>query len=390
MNRRVITVFICVILLITLLFGVYYVKKSENAGHTVTAVVKEFVSSADAEGYVVKNETEIDLSGGDYTRFYHKNGERVSANAKIASIYNSEADGNLINEIEEIDNRIKNLGDEYVNLTANDVIKVENYIDDDIDKIQSSMLSGNVSASSLTADRLEALFNIKHTNQTPKEEDKTALEAEKAGLEARLSSDKRDVYSSSGGIFAEKTDGFEGLVSVEKALSVSVSEFDKATETKAENDKKSCKIVDNYKWYIMCKVASDAVCDKAAGDYVKIEMPDSAVLKGKIEYISDEENSFRIVTVSTDRQYASLADMRKADVRLIFGSYTGYVVPTEALHVYEGEYGVFVKKNSKKVFKKAEILYSNDEYTVISKSGNTEIMLYDAIIVDGDLSEYYD
>ena len=77
-------------------------------------------------------------------------------------------------------------------------------------------------------------------------------------------------------------------------------------------------------------------------------------------------------------------------IKIIFESYKGFVIPTKAFHIYNGEYGVFVRKNSKKIFKKTEVIYSDDEYSVVSKSSETELKLYDAVITDGDLSEYYD
>lgn len=389
MNRKTITVFICLILLITVGVGIYYAVSSKKNGQTVTAVVKDFVRFSDAEGYVIKNETTVDLSGGSFMRFYYKNGERVAGNAKIASIYSTETDGTLINEIETLDSKIKNMSNEYVNLTANDVLKVEKYIDEDIDKIQTVMLTGDAAQCALISDRLYALFNIKHTNQSPKEEDKEALLAEKTALENKLSSDKRDVFAPCGGIFAEKTDGFEGLADVSLALGMTVEQFDELSEKKAQSAERQCKIVDNYKWYIACKVKETEVFGKKASDSVKIEMPDGQTLKGRVEYVSAPEDGYCVVTVSTDREYASLADIRKIKVRLIFDSYQGFVVPARALHVYNGEYGVFVKKSSKTAFKKAEVLYSDDEYAVISPLGDTELKLYDAVITDGDLSEYY-
>ncbi len=389
MNKKTITAVICLILLVTVGFGIYYAVVSTKNGQTVTAVVKDFVRFADAEGYVIKNEATVDLSGGSFMRFYYKNGERVAGNAKIASIYNTEADGTLINEIETLDTKIKNLGNEYVNLTANDVLKVEKYIDEDIDKIQTVMLTGNATQCSLVADRLYALLNIKHTNQSPKEEDKNALIAEKTELENKLSADKRDVFAPRAGIFAEKTDGHEGLADSSVALGMTVAQFDELAGKKTDSTERKCKIVDNYKWYIACKVPEASVADKKTSDSVKIEMPDGQILKGQVEYVSAAESGHCIVTVSTDREYASFADIRCIKVRLIFDNYTGYVVPARALHVYNGEYGVFVKKNSKTAFKKAEVLYSDDEYAVISPSGDTELELYDAVITDGDLSEYY-
>ncbi len=388
--RRIIAAVTAVILLFTACFALYYIKSSNGIGKTVTAVEKTFEKSAETEGFIVKNEKVIDLSGGEFARFYFKSGDKVSGGAKVASLYNSESDGALISEIEKIDERIKNLGSDYVNLTANDVLKVENYIDSDLDKIQSVMESGNAASETLLKDRLTALFNIKHTNSAPENDDEAALKREKQALEAKLSSAKSDILSPMGGIFSEKADGFEGLMTEEKARAVTVSEVGSLLSEKEKDVKRAAKIIDNYKWFIVCCVPEKTVSGKNEGDKVKLEMPAGEVISGVIEHISEPEDGKCALTVSSDRDFSSLADARKVKIKIIFESYKGFVIPTKAFHIYNGEYGVFVRKNSKKIFKKTEVIYSDDEYSVVSKSSETELKLYDAVITDGDLSEYYD
>ena len=223
--RRVIAILLVIILLFTAGFAVHYIKNS-GAGKTVTAVETTYEKSAETEGFILKNEKVIDLSGGEFARFYYKNGDKVSGNSKIVSLYNSESDGALIAEIEKIDERIKSLGSDYVNLTANDVLKVENYIDSDIDKMADVMAKGEAAEETLLRDRLTALFNIKHTNSAPENDDEEALNREKQALEGKLSSAKNDVFAPMGGIFSEKADGFEGAVTLDEAMNITPSGVD--------------------------------------------------------------------------------------------------------------------------------------------------------------------
>lgn len=387
--RKVIAALLAVILLFTVVFAVYYIKTGAGAGKTVTAVETTYEKSAETEGFILKNEKVIDISGGEFARFYYKNGEKVSGNSKIVSLYNSESDGALLSEIEKIDDRIKSLGSDYVNLTANDVIKVENYIDSDIDKLTDTMAKGDVAGETLLRDRLTALFNIKHTNSAPENDDEEALTREKQALEGKLSSAKNDIFAPMGGIFSEKADGFEDALSLEEAMQITVSGVDELLSLKEKETAKSVKIIDNYKWYIVCKVPAKAASGKETGDRVKIGMPDGTEVSGTIEHIAPD-SEYAALLLSSDKDFASLSDSRKVKIKVIFDRYKGFVIPTRALHIYDGEYGVFVKKNSKKLFKKAEVIYSDDVYSVVAKSSGTEIKLYDAVITDGDLSEYYD
>lgn len=387
--KRIIAISLSVILLFTVIFAAVYVKRTLGAGKTVTAVVKAFEKSIETEAYIVKDEAMIDLSAGEFTRFYYKNGERVAGGAKLVSLYNTESDGALISEIEKIDERIKNLGSDYVSLTANDVLKVENYIDSDIDMLEGVMARGDAAGQTLIRDRLTALFNIKHTNDVPENDDKEALNAEKAELERKLSSDKNDISSPCGGIFAEKQDGYEGYISIEEARSITLPELEALMEREPDIKGNYCKVIDNYRWYLVCKVRSALVAEKGVGSSVKLIMPDGEELKAVIEHISEEEGAYKALTLSSDRDYSQLQDARVVKVKIVFDNFTGFVLPTRAFHVYDGKYGVFIKKNSKKIFKATEILYSDDEYTVAAKSDKTELKLYDTVITDGDLSEYY-
>lgn len=390
MKRKVIVCILCVIALLTAVLAGYYIKYGSGKNGTVTAVVKTFEKSDETEGYIVKNERVINLDGGNFARYYFKNGEKVAAGSKIVSLYNNEEDGALIAEIEKIDERIKNLDGEYVNLTANDVIKVENYIDEDIDRLEKTYLKGDAASAALIKDRLVALFNIKHSNQAPAEDDKKALEQEKTALETKLSSAKNDILSPTAGIFSDKTDGFENILTFDNILNITREKFDEILKEKGTENSRACKIIDNYKWYIVCKVKSAVLSDKNTGDTVSVIMSDGETLNGKIEHIVPCEGAESIVVLSSDREYSGLSDVRKTEIKIVFDSYTGFVLPTKAFHFYDGEYGVFVKQNSRTVFKKTEVIYSDDEYTVVSKGGKTELKLYDTVITDGDLDEYYD
>ena len=326
--RRVIAILLVIILLFTAGFAVHYIKNS-GAGKTVTAVETTYEKSAETEGFILKNEKVIDLSGGEFARFYYKNGDKVSGNSKIVSLYNSESDGALIAEIEKIDERIKSLGSDYVNLTANDVLKVENYIDSDIDKMADVMAKGEAAEETLLRDRLTALFNIKHTNSAPENDDEEALNREKQALEGKLSSAKNDVFAPMGGIFSEKADGFEGAVTLDEAMNITPSGVDSLLAEKEKETGKAVKIIDNYKWYIIAKVPEKTVSGKEKGAKVKIGMPDGEIT-GTLEYLSATENGYVALLISTDRDSSSLSDARKVKIKLIFDRYSGFVIPTKA------------------------------------------------------------
>ena len=64
-------------------------------------------------------------------------------------------------------------------------------------------------------------------------------------------------------------------------------------------------------------------------------------------------------------------EIRKADCRLITTTYSGLKVSNDALRVVDGQEGVYVLVGQKIVFKPVEVIYSSDDFTLVSSSGST-------------------
>ncbi len=390
MKRNNVILGAILIVLVTVIFAGSYLYLNIESDKSVVITVQTLTDSAETTGYIVKNEAVIDLSGGSFVRFYAEDGEKVSGRSYIASVYDNESDGNLLAEIEAINDKIKNLSDEYINLTMNDILKIESYIDRDVDAYFSAVYSGDMAQADLIKGRLTTLFNIKHSGKSSNDVTEAELVKERKALEAKLSSAKYDIASPMGGILTKDTDGLEGLVDFERATSISVGEFDELMKTERETDKNKCKIVDNYKWLLMCKVSSDYAAVSSVGRTVEITTDKGEEITGKIEYISNPEEGECIMTLSSDRDFFNIGSSRFMDVTLVFNKYKGFVIPTKAFHMYNNEYGVFVESGNRLTFKRAEVIYSDDEYTVVNPSGKTALKLYDNVLVEGDLSEFYD
>ncbi len=388
--KKKVFIAVSLIFLLTILLAGRYVYDVIYGAKTIIATVKTIENSEETLAYIVKNETVISLSDSSFYRLYLKEGDKVSANEKIASLYSSEDDGLLISEIENIEEKIENLSSEYMDYTPNDIVKIEKYIDETIDSLSETSYKGELSEGSILKGRLDTLFNLKYKSSNSAKEEKEALIKKKTELEANLSRGRKDLYSPITGIFSENTDGLEAHLSPDEAMKLTVDEFSKVIEEKGEASDRECKIVDNSLFYISSKVSSSSVVGRKKGDKVKIVFPKKETIQGRIEYISEPADDFCIITISSDRFYENLGSERKTDVKIIFETHEGFVIPNSALHFYEGEYGVFVLKHDKTYFKKARVIYSDDKISVIAEGEGTDLQLYDKVVTDGDLSQYYD
>ncbi len=380
---------ILAIFIATVILAGTFIFLNYDAGKNVIVTVQTVSESFETEGFIVNNEKVIDLSGGTFVRFYADEGDRISSGSYIASVYDRESDGNILSEIYAIDEKLKNLKDEYVSLTRNDVVKIENYIDEDIDLLQKTNYDGDLSESFLIGGRLNTLFNIKHSGKSNGDEEEKALIKERTSLEARLSSAKYDIKATGSGIFVGKTDGYEGMVDFDKAKAMTVSEFYAIKDQKTEKSDKKCKIVDNYSWLLTCVVPSDYMVKASVGKRVGMITEGGEDISGIIEYISSPEDGECVLTISSDRDFSGIGRERFIDVKIVFSEYTGYVIPSKAFHLYENKYGVFVDRGNSLSFKETEIIYSDEDYTVVNPGGRTEVKLYDNVLIEGDLSEFY-
>ena len=169
-----------------------------------------------------------------------------------------------------------------------------------------------------------------------------------------------------------------------------MSEFDSLMQKEISVSKNKCKIVDNYNWLLMCTVPEELKTE--VGNKVKIATDYGKNISGDVVYISASDNGRRVVTISSDEDFSDIESERKINVTITFNEYKGYIIPVEAVHIYQNEEGVFIKNENKIEFRKAERIadYEGSEYVVINPSGNTELKTYDVVVVEGDLSEFYD
>lgn len=75
--------------------------------------------------------------------------------------------------------------------------------------------------------------------------------------------------------------------------------------------------------------------------------------------------------------------MRLANIEIRVNSYTGIRVPSAAVHVNNGERGVYALEASVVEWRSADVLYTDGDYVVLSYDPDSEngIKLYDQIII---------
>lgn len=343
------------------------------------------------DGIVVRDE--VTMSAGESGVFEAKvkEGEVVKKNKLVASVYKGEIDGTTRSRLEEINRRINEINAQTgTENHSNDAYKLEETITAKINDI--IMASNDRDAEKVISlkENLTALA-IKRISIGTKNESSTLLaelRAEKELLEKSFNASKSDIYAPLHGCFSTNIDGYEGLMTTENAMSMTVADYqlmkkNRLSKNEVEQSGILCKIIDNYSWSLVTLVSDSVASQLEKGKNVYIRFPNSnEEIPATISHISSEaSNKYAVViTSTTNSDYAR--NNREIKFDLVYQKYSGIKVPVKALSVSaDGVTGVYVLVNSTVQFKPANVLYKDSKYAIVEISNkNGGLLLYDEVI----------
>ena len=150
------------------------------------------------------------------------------------------------------------------------------------------------------------------------------------------------------------------------------------------------KIVTSDRWsfYGVCTLEESRKF--ANVDQVELSFPGYAEQKVAAlveEVIPDEENGIAKVVLSCEYMNADIPSLVQQVARIDFAEYEGIRIPAEALHIVDGNKGVYVRYGSLVYFRKIQILYQDEDFILIPPKGrpgtDNEVQLYDEIVTEG-------
>lgn len=364
---------------------------------TVIARIETFEKSYTFDGIITRNEylVSADIDSKGVLDPAVSENEMVKKGKIVAVYYDSDIDEETRTRLSDINKRINeiNASPKDISILDSNPQKITEEIDGKITEIVDASLRRDMSA--VTSAKLDASLLIDRKleaegNSDLKADTLEGLRSEKQRLERNYGGRKTEIASPSHGIFSTALDGYEGILTSEKALSMTVSDFEtvkkKAVSTE-ESAKKGvvCKIIDNSRWWISALVGEQEANEFKVGDTVTIRFSgENKDIRASVEYISMSQSGKYIVTLSSIAYSEYIMSNRFASLTLVKNSYTGYSVPLEAIRVKDGKAGVYVKTENTVRYREIDVLYK-DEKKAIIRADNTKsnaLLLYDEIIVD--------
>ena len=358
---------------------------------TETAIAYTMEDTLELPGIAMFDSAGVPGSGS--LGYLVEDGERVTEGTVLAEVYTDPAQGTRREELDRLDRQIdlltkseNSVGSDLTLLTT----QTQNALYDLLDQLDTAAYTGMRDAIDeflLAQNRLQV-----STGQSG------GFDATIAALQA-----ERDAAAAALQSLAEITADRNGyFISTDAAQPLALSEEELKNDTPAALNARlqqplettgadwAGRIVTGFSWrfYGVCTLAQ---ADRFDGvTRVQIRVPgkqDEALDATVVEVLPDEESGLAKVTLECNTINANVLHFAQEEAEIVLATYEGIRVNKEALHIVDGERGVYVKYGSLQRFRRIEIEFEDESYLLLPADGAvgeaSEVRLYDEIIVEG-------
>ena len=358
---------------------------------TETAIAYTMEDTLELPGIAMFDSAGVPGSGN--LGYLVEDGERVTEGTVLAEVYTDPAQGARREELDRLDRQIdlltkseNSVGSDLTLLTT----QTQNALYDLLDQLDTAAYTGMRDAIDeflLAQNRLQV-----STGQS------SGFDATIAALQA-----ERDAAAAALQGLAEITADRNGyFISTAAAQPLALSEEELKNDTPAALSARlqqplettgadwAGRIVTGFSWrfYGVCTLAQ---ADRFDGvTRVQIRVPgkqDEALDATVVEVLPDEESGLAKVTLECNTINANVLHFAQEEAEIVLATYEGIRVNKEALHIVDGERGVYVKYGSLQRFRRIEIEFEDESYLLLPADGAvgeaSEVRLYDEIIVEG-------
>ena len=367
------------------------------------------VVSGDA--YIFRDETPITVAGSGTPCYFFADGEKVARGADVMTVYRSESDAALQEEINALEKKISILERSSVSkvYSTNDLETLDRNISNRVYSIIDSVGSGNLRMASMNEDELLVLLNRRTAVMTAAGGYDLEINEYRRRIEeirSRLTETPLTVRAGESGYFYSGTDGYEYTFTMALLSSMTLEryyELKEAVPRFASAELNAGKIVSSPRWYVTVSMDKKTISRLTGGKSayylytVRFPYSDGKTLEMRLEKVISQTNYETAVAVfSTDTIVQGFNYTRSQPVEIVAESYSGIKVPASAIRVVDGKVGVYTLDGTVVKFKTAEVLYEENGYCYckvpypgsIDRVSRSALSLYDPVIVAGrDLYE---
>lgn len=347
----------------------------------------------DFKGFALRDEKIIDTSASGTVIPLAHDGKRVANGDDIAVVCQNDDQAAAYTKLESLKHeleRYKNINDPdgTQELSADKLnTKISDAYDDIMDAVTTGAYDELPDALTAYADKC-ATKQILTEGSIDLSAKLTSLENEIAALTAQ-NINYSSVKAPKSGYYINTIDGYESALSYKDALSLTSQQIESAlnAEPAAVSGNSLGKIVESYKWYIVGETESQNSSYFKNGARITVNFPKEGVnhVTMLVEK-ADTQGDKMTVVLSCSLMDETFANMRTEDMQIVTKSHTGYRVPSNVIRFDEdNNTGIYVLRGKIITFIPVEIIYTEDDFAIISSSSSNgkSVRLYDEVIIKG-------
>ena len=347
----------------------------------------------DFKGFALRDEKIIDTSASGTVIPLAHDGKRVANGDDIAVVCQNDDQAAAYTKLESLKHeleRYKNINDPdgTQELSADKLnTKISDAYDDIMDAVTTGAYDELPDALTAYADKC-ATKQILTDGSIDLSAKLTSLENEIAALTAQ-NINYSSVKAPKSGYYINTLDGYESALSYKDALSLTSQQIESAlnAEPAAVSGNSLGKIVESYKWYIVGETENQNSSYFKNGAKITVNFPKEGVnhVTMLVEK-ADTQGDKMTVVLSCSLMDETFANMRTEDMQIVTKSHTGYRVPSNVIRFDEdNNTGIYVLRGKIITFIPVEIIYTEDDFAIISSSSSNgkSVRLYDEVIIKG-------
>lgn len=403
-TAKLLLIILTVFMTVTIINVIIHIFKNDYV--TETAIEFSASNSISFKGIYVRDEQVLNYDGNGVISYAVNDGGKLGKDEPVAYIYSDENQIQINEKINTIESEITVLK-KILNPGTQEVAQpayLASLIDEKYNDIIYNKEKGDLAKlSSVKEEFLIYISTMQYVTKEISDFNKkiASLEEEKAALESQQKDLGQPIVSPQSAYFASYVDGYEDVLTFEKAQSLTPSQINSISDYNQKDEEKPVvgKLVNGYKWQII-GVIKDTQNLFKINDVITLYFPLSdRTVSATIENVREGDNqNEKIITITCSEMSYDFVQHRVETVEIQDKEHKGIRISRDAIRykdVLERDEktneeksiptrGVYVKLGEKIDFKKIDVDFEGEDY-VISKVHPEDdyVQLYDDTIVGG-------
>lgn len=361
---------------------------------TETAIKRKIQNTIDTKAFVVRDESYLTASAPNGTIVsIAEDGKRVGSGETVAISFKTPQSAATYVKINELNSEI-----DYYNQLKNKVGAGTNSPSSYNNMINAACIEYICSSKNeIGSDFEDALGDLRDTITTKQLAVGTVISVDEklASLNAQLLELKgqdlgyTSIASPNPGYYIGSVDGYENAIKYSDVMKMNVSSINSLISSAPSSppDNVMGKLVDSFNWYMLCNVPYELSGALTVGKTVKVNIPNTSVgtLDCTVEKKGDKEGDSISIILKCGLMNRDFAKLRITDIQIITDEFMGFRISNEAIREENSQKGVYVLRGDMVQFKKVNILYSSEEYSIIESNSDDSsyIRQYDTVVTQG-------